>query len=336
MMRMQSPATAAIVTFALCAGASQAAAQPGDTEAAAAQRFAQGRALMERGDFEAACPAFEASLELDPALGTLLNLAYCYEELGRLASAWARYRELVILAARAGQRKRERFARERVAALEPRLPSLAINAPEAARAAGLIVTRDGVIVDSEHLEMPVYVDPGAHVVVASVPGLAPFSTTVTAIEAQAVVVEIPALAQVAEDAAEEPPALHVSDPLDPGRTRRFVGITTGSVGLLILASGLGTGKLAKDVWSEAFEQGLCDRDTLTCTPAGQEKTDSARSRATMSKVLIGAGVGMMAAGAVLYLTAPDAAEASGAAPRTTRLLPMAGPDSLGFAIAGGF
>ena len=58
----------------------------------------------------------------------------------------------------------------------------------------------------------------------------------------------------------------------------------------------------------------------------------ARSRATLSTVLVGAGAALTATGVVLYLRAPDDRPAEQAA----RLVPVAGPDGLGMALIGGF
>lgn len=364
-MRMENFTVAAIMAAMLMtAGAGRAAAQPADAKAAAEQLFAQSRTLMEQGNHAAACPKLEASLELDPALGTLLNLAYCYEKLGRLASAWARYRELTTLAAHTGQTQREQFARERAATLEPRLPRLLIQVPTPARVADLAVTRDGTAVDSTLFGTPVYVDPGEHEVAASAPGYEPFSTKVSAVEAQQISIEIPMLTPLVaekEQKREERPAdLHgaarYTSPGEPasmarhpasgktphltkgsgapavGRTRRILGLATGGVGLATLAGGLGLGWSAVSTWEDAFDRGLCERETRTCVPEGQALTDTARSRATVSSVLVGAGVGIVATGVVLYLTAPE----RDAERRAARLVPMAGPDALGFAIAGGF
>ena len=47
--------------------------------------FRQGRASAEAGDYPHACVAFTESFRLEPALGTLLNLADCEEHVGRVA-----------------------------------------------------------------------------------------------------------------------------------------------------------------------------------------------------------------------------------------------------------
>jgi hypothetical protein len=44
--------------------------------------FREARGLFGRGQLEVACPKFAESNRLDPALGTLLNLALCHEQQG--------------------------------------------------------------------------------------------------------------------------------------------------------------------------------------------------------------------------------------------------------------
>src|SRR5262252_2574420 len=106
--------------------ASSAHAQPADTTTLAEQLFNQGREAAAKNDWANACPKFEASLRYDPALGTRLNLANCYDKLGKLAKAWCMYRDAADRAAQAGDLKRKEYALQQAAALEPRLPRLTI------------------------------------------------------------------------------------------------------------------------------------------------------------------------------------------------------------------
>lgn len=363
-MQKQEMVMAVAVVATLCTGMDRAVAQLADAKAAAEQLFAQGRALMMQGDRAEACPKFEASLKLDPALGTLLNLAHCYEQVGRLASAWARYRELGDLAERAGQAPRAQFARMRAADLEPRLPRFTIRVPVAAHVPRLAVTRDGVAVDPTLFGTPVYVDPGVYELKATAPGREAFETTITAVEAEEATVSIPELTPVPEpptrepterkteletvsrrapetdsrqapgsDSHQAPGMVSIADDApSTGRGRRILGLSTGGVGLAVLAAGLGSGWSASSTWNRAFEQGLCDRDTLVCTSDGQAQADIARSRATLSNVLIGAGVGLATVGVVLYVTAPESRND----PRAARLVPTIGPEAFGFALSGDF
>jgi len=58
-------------------------------------------------------------LQARSGMGTLFNVADCLEHLGKTASAWVRFREVVDAASRASQPDREKIARVRAAALDP-------------------------------------------------------------------------------------------------------------------------------------------------------------------------------------------------------------------------
>src|SRR6185436_20903323 len=61
---------------------------------AAEEAFEKGRKLMAARSYADACAAFELSQRLDPQYGTQFNLAGCYAELGKIATAWKLYSEL--------------------------------------------------------------------------------------------------------------------------------------------------------------------------------------------------------------------------------------------------
>src|SRR6185503_11792758 len=114
-----------------------------------------------------ACPLFEESQRLDPQMGTLLNLAICHENVGRIASAWGEFRAVEQQARAASRDDRVKLAHERAEKLEPRLPRLRLVAP--ARVHGLTVKVDGET-KGEPLWEGVAVDPGIRNVEASAPG----------------------------------------------------------------------------------------------------------------------------------------------------------------------
>lgn len=81
---------------------------------------------MKAHRFAEACEKFESSQSLDPAVGTLMNLADCNERITRTASAWAQFREAAALAERSNDGRRARAAAQRASALEPKLARLRI------------------------------------------------------------------------------------------------------------------------------------------------------------------------------------------------------------------
>ena len=88
---------------------------------------------MSAGKYDDACPKLEESQRLAPAIGTKFNLADCYEHTGRLASAWAAFLSVAASAKNANQGAREKAARDRAAALEPKLSRLAVVVPDASQ-----------------------------------------------------------------------------------------------------------------------------------------------------------------------------------------------------------
>src|SRR5260221_5677898 len=109
-------------------------AERGATERAAAESlFQEATALMAEEKYEKACEKFEASQELDAALGTLLRLADCYDRLGKTASAWSMFEDAVSMARGRGEPDRQQIASERASDLERRLSKvrLKIEPPDA-------------------------------------------------------------------------------------------------------------------------------------------------------------------------------------------------------------
>ena len=130
------------VVFAILTSASRASAEGRDAACAEAL-FLKGKELLASGSVDEACSLFSESLRIDPATGTLMNLADCEERQGKFASAWQRERGnphdertvlprglraasvcLVVIVAVRGGRARERAPRplgEASAPLSPRV-----------------------------------------------------------------------------------------------------------------------------------------------------------------------------------------------------------------------
>ncbi|HWN71658.1 MAG TPA: tetratricopeptide repeat protein [Haliangium sp.] len=343
---------AVTMAITLCAGSGHTWAQDAASKAAAEQLFQEGKTLMQQARYEEAIAKFQASLDLDPGSGTQGNIAFCYEKMGKLASAWGHYQDTVVRAEREGNTQRAQVARTRATALEPRLPRLRIRLTANHDLDGLIVRRDGVPVPATVLGTTVYIDPGEHEVMAHAPGYQPFATRVTLFEAEERTIEIPALTPMPEPPMRtDPPAASPTgatagpgdapgngptgsnEPRDePGRAQRRAAWITGGAGLAVLTVGIGIGAAAISTWDDAFASGACNADTLVCTPQGQEQTETARSRARWSNVLVGTGIAAVAAGTVLYFTAPRPEQERA----TTRLVPFTAEDTIGVAVMGGF
>ncbi|HEY3593994.1 MAG TPA: hypothetical protein VGL13_08970, partial [Polyangiaceae bacterium] len=168
-----------------------AAAQGRSDPAAARALFTEARQLAGEKKFDQACPKFEESQRLDPGIGTLFNLADCWDRIGRTASAWARFLDVAAAARGAGQAERERVARDRASKLEPKLSRLTLQVQSPA--SGERVSKDGVDIGAAEWGTPVPSDPGDHVIEATAPGKKAWKTTTALATGGAkVVVTVPA------------------------------------------------------------------------------------------------------------------------------------------------
>ncbi len=143
------------MVVALVAGA--AVADDDEQVPEATQLFTRGRELFKAGDAQAACPLFEQSLRLAPALGTKLNLALCWVRVGKLVAAYDLFVEVEREATAANQTQRAVLAREGIEGLEKRLAKLTIKLGDVA--AGTQVQLDGRAVAAESA---IALDPGEH------------------------------------------------------------------------------------------------------------------------------------------------------------------------------
>src|SRR5687767_13693349 len=139
-----------LVLAAVVALEDRAQAQARDAAAGEAL-FQEGRGLMKAGDFAAACPKLEESHRLDPALGTLVNLASCEEQQGRTATAWQHWR--MAMEQLPASDKRRSTAQARAAALEKLLARLTITLG-AEVSSEAEVKRDGVRLGRASLGLP--------------------------------------------------------------------------------------------------------------------------------------------------------------------------------------
>lgn len=317
-----------------------ASAQPSDNKTLADQLFKEGRDLAKANNWTAACPKFEASLRYDPALGTRLNLATCYEKVGKIASAWGVYRDAAEVAAKAGDTKRRDYAAAQATALEKRLPKLTITI-DAKAPSGVVVTRDGNTVDPGAYGSALYVDPGEHTIVASADGFESFTTKVTSTEGAGASVAIPELVKKPEvvKQPDQPDKPQPDQPEPPapvssgGGKRKLIGLGVAGGGVVLAGVGLTFGVLARSKFNDAKK--LCGAD-LACDSdsdymTGRQLISDSRSLALRSTILVAVGGAAVVTGAVIWLTAP-----SGKAEVSAHLTPVVTDRSVAFVLGGQF
>jgi len=333
---------ALMAALAVPALAPEAFAQAPPRDAAMAETlFADAKKKMTAGDYAGACPELEESYRLDPGGGTLTALALCHEHVGKTASAWAEFIQVVNEAQQAGRADREKFARQHVATIEPTLSRLTINvAPETAKIDGVAVRRDKVVVGQAAWGVASPVDPGDHVIEASAPGKQLWSAQVKVTRpGESTSVAIPVLVDAPEtepaaagekappmvavlpasEPAETPPAAH------SGGGQRTAGVVVGITGLAAL--GVGSYFGAKALSQAADANRACSLTLCTNRNAVQTNND-AKSNATAADVILGAGLLAVGVGVALWIAAPGDAPpsepAAGATSHAQALVRQAG------------
>jgi hypothetical protein len=281
---------------ALASIAAPARAQ--DNAATVEGLFDAGRKLLNEGKIAEACPKFLASYNLDHRLGTLLNLATCYEKNGQLATSWARFVEASTLAARSHETERATYAAAHAKALEPTLSFLKIAVPSPVP--GLAVTRDGAQLDSGAFGVDVAVDGGPHTVEASAPGMQRWTSTVTvARSADHQVLEVPALVPLP---AQEATATPTGAPVKDRSTQRIIGLSVAGAGVVGAAIGAVFGAEAISKNSDASSQCGKGGNANACSQTGVDLRHTALTDGTTSTILIGVGAAAIVGGVVVWLT----------------------------------
>ena len=287
--------------------AGRANAQPSG-EQVAEKLFNEAIALVSAGKYAEACPKFEESQKLDPALGTQFDLADCYEHTGRKGSARRLFIEVADAAKAAGKSEREKSSRERASALEAIAPRLTIVVPPSAAELRLEVTVDGAPFPAGKWSRAQPFDAGAHTVAASAPGKKRFDTKVALQDGKSVEVKIPGLEN--EPVATPPVAAgtEADKAREAGNGQRRTGVVVGGVGVVGLLVGGGAGIFSVVKHGQAKD--IC-ADHSQCPDAdGRSKWNAATDAGTVSTIgFIVGGMGVVA-GALLYFTASKPSAAS--------------------------
>lgn len=149
-----------------------ASAQPSDPSAIqrGKEKFDAGQEALRQGDTGKALALFKESLDLNVTTGALLNVAYCEEKLGLLASAEKHYRAaLGLLPDDASDAV---IAKERLTAIVPRVPTLRIRLDKAAPPATAVFLGEREL-PAYALDTDMRLDPGAYQIIVKAPGHSP-------------------------------------------------------------------------------------------------------------------------------------------------------------------
>ncbi len=297
-------------------------------DAAAKALFDQGKTLFAEGKYGEACAKLEASFELSALSSTRGLLGACYEKVGKLASAWAAYRDSAAIAARQGHAERAQAARDKATELEPRLAKVQIDASAVRETPGIAIKLDGAAYPLAAMGNELPIDAGPHVLEATADDFKPWKTTIDVQDGERQSVVIAAL--------EPDPSRRLMIEARLADERRVAGRRKGIAVGLMGAGGVGIGTavtlglLARSQWQRARDAG-CSESGVCPTSAGAADADGAALKADVATYVGGAGLLLIGAGIIVYVTTPT--------PRSEaelRLTPSVAPGAAGLVLEGRF
>ena len=340
MRRFAFAVSAGLLAWSASAAA-QTQPQPQHDEAnfqavsAAKTLFDQGQKQMADGNYAAACASFKASNEAVARVGTLLNLADCYEKAGKLASAWGAYFDAISLGRRQGHPEYEEFAQKKKDELEPKLLKMTIVVPPDVRVDGMTIKRDGVVVEPAAWGVPIAVDPGKHAIDVSAPHKLAFHSEATVDDQHKLVevkVEKLAEAPVAWPRGNQPQVVEkVVVAPSPWTPLRIGGIVAGSAGVASIVVGSILGLVANDKYHNALSNECTNNDPNACSPLGVSDGAAAHDLAGVATGLFVGGLVAVAAGVTLFIVgAPSRPSGEGQTAMHFGVTPLPGGASASF------
>lgn len=299
--------------------------------AAAEEVFQQAKRLMGQNKVAEACDKFAESHRLEPASGTLLNLADCHVRLGKTATAWAEFVAAANLGQQQGKRVHVDEGNKRSKELERELSRLTIRVPH--RVEGLKVTRGDEVIEPGLFGKALPIDPGKHTIAASAPGHKGWSTAITVgsggDQAQ---VEVPAL----EPEAKAAPQASAAGSPGPGPAVPAPKAGAPVAGYVLW----GVGAVATGVGAYFGLKALSTYDDLKkacptlkgCTAADKGLRDDAEKQANIANVGVGVGLVALGVGTALVLMSGDRRSTG----RGWTVNPLIGAGSGGALVGGSF
>ncbi len=311
---------AAIVGIATCIAAGVAYGGPAE-KARADKLFDDGRKYLAAKEYALACTAFEQSQAADPAIGTQLNIALCYETWGKFGSAYRAYVEAERLA-KAKSDARAKGAHTKISELTAKVPHLQVTIP-AELDPSTVFLFDAKEIERAALTTEMFLDAGTHRLEARVPGQPPKLVTIELADGdhKAIALDVPKPIVVAPP----PPPPVPKEVVVRSSGKLYGGVALGVAGVAAIAIGSVVALGARSDYNTAIgncPMGVCNQRS------DFDATQNARSRANEMTFVGAAGVVMVGVGVFLVVTSKHVEHAPVA------IAPIISPTGLGLAIGG--
>jgi tetratricopeptide (TPR) repeat protein len=312
-----------LLSIVVSLGSSQALAEPSSADKAIAEKlFQEGRALMEAKNYERACPKFLASFRIDRMDGSLLNLAVCHHRQGKLATAWAEYRQVLGRVKAKKRPDRVELVEKSLREIGPLIPKISFHVAHARSEQGLRIFRNGseVFAAAWNTELPV--DPGPQLILVTQKGKRTWEKTIEAEKSTNQVIEVPELKDEEAPLALKDPPIHKNvEPADTPRAKpvasepkassSFPWKTIGwvGIGLGVAAGGVGTVFGIQTLLKKKSSDSECPQGPQSCSPQGVQDNERAYTLAKQSNILLGSGL-LLAGTGIVMLLLPSTSDSS--------------------------
>ncbi len=313
---------------------------------AARTLFDEGVALVQKQQFDEACPKFEQSLALERQAATWFALADCNAQRGRIVAAIEAYSaylaayEALPIEKKQKHEERVKVARSQMEVLRPLIATLTISVPAAERT-GFVLMVDGQKAETKNAQIKLsQVDPGDHRLVVQVPGAEQKELRITLGQGEHREVELYITIRLKANAEPPKPNSSVVQALQPAvvpmvaagrsalRIAGFGSFGIGAAGLVVgvAEAGLAFSKMDEIKQNCAF---IGETSVVRCkTPADANTANNARRNADIGTAGFGVAIAGAITGAILLIRDKST---KGDPTKTSRpsLMPRFGADKSG-------
>jgi len=287
---MRAVLVGAIVTSTVAT----AAADARDDKKRAIALYAEAKRYLAKQDFGHACEMFEMSQQAVAMIDTQIRVAECYQEWGKLATAYRAYLEAERLA-QAKHDRRTKQVHKKVAALAARVPHLQLDVP-AEMDPKTVLLFDSQPIERSALSGELDIEAGVHTVEAKLTGLPTKYTHVEIAPGETKRIRIgipnPELAAIVEYHAPAAPIPQAHR----DRVRLWGGLALAGGGAIALGVAGYVSLGARSDYNSAI--GGCPNQ-LCETKSAYDATQAARDRANYMTYVAMGGVALIAAGTFL-------------------------------------